>query len=78
MANILVASTPAPGHVNPMLSVARHLSSLGHSIIFLSGKLFHDQAVTLGFRFVPFTGKAVGVSRGDISLSRGFSSGNLA
>jgi MGT family glycosyltransferase len=58
MANILVASTPAPGHVNPMLSVARHLSSLGHSIIFLSGKLFHDQAVTLGFRFVPFTGKA--------------------
>jgi MGT family glycosyltransferase len=58
MANILVASTPAPGHVNPMLSVARHLSSLGHSIIFLSGKLFHDQAVSLGFRFVPFTGKA--------------------
>jgi len=58
MANILVASTPAPGHVNPMLSVARHLSSLGHSIIFLSGKLFHDQAVTLGFQFVPFTGKA--------------------
>jgi MGT family glycosyltransferase len=58
MANILVASAPAPGHVNPMLSVARHLSSLGHSIIFLSGKLLHDQAVTLGFRFVPFTGKA--------------------
>jgi hypothetical protein len=31
MANILVAATPSPGHVNPMLSVARHLSSLGHS-----------------------------------------------
>ncbi|MBB6144032.1 MGT family glycosyltransferase [Silvibacterium bohemicum] len=58
MANILVAATPAPGHVNPMLSVARHLSSLGHSIIFLSGKLFHDQAVALGFRFVPFEGRA--------------------
>jgi MGT family glycosyltransferase len=58
MANILVAATPAPGHVNPMLSVARHLSSLGHSITFLSGRLFRDQAVALGFQFVPFTGKA--------------------
>jgi MGT family glycosyltransferase len=58
MANILVASTPAPGHVNPMLSVARHLSSLGHSITFLSGRLFRDQAVALGFRFVPFFGAA--------------------
>src|SRR5215469_3576610 len=58
MANILVASTPAPGHVNPMLSVARHLSSLGHSITFLSGRLFRDQAVALGFQFVPFFGAA--------------------
>jgi MGT family glycosyltransferase len=58
MSNILVASTPAPGHVNPMLAVARHLSSLGHSITFLSGSLFRDQAVALGFRFVPLSGKA--------------------
>ena len=58
MANILVAATPAPGHVNPMLSVARHLSSLGHSITFLSGRLFRDQAVALGFQFVPFSGAA--------------------
>jgi MGT family glycosyltransferase len=58
MANILVAATPAPGHVNPMLSVARHLSSLGHSITFLSGRLFRDQAVALGFQFVPFSGVA--------------------
>ena len=58
MANILVAATPSPGHVNPMLSVARHLSSLGHSITFLSGRLFRDQAVALGFQFVPFSGVA--------------------
>ena len=58
MANILVAASPAPGHVVPMLSVARHLSSIGHSIIFLSGTLFRDQAVALGFRFVPLSGKA--------------------
>jgi UDP:flavonoid glycosyltransferase YjiC (YdhE family) len=62
MANILVAATPAPGHVNPMLSVARHLSSLGHSITFLSGRLFRDQAVALGFQFVPFSGAADFVS----------------
>jgi UDP:flavonoid glycosyltransferase YjiC (YdhE family) len=58
MANILVAASPAPGHVVPMLSVARHLSSIGHSIIFLSGTLFRDQAVALGFRFVALSGKA--------------------
>jgi MGT family glycosyltransferase len=58
MANILVTASPAPGHVNPMLSVAQHLSSLGHSITFLSGTLFRDQAVALGLRFVPLPGKA--------------------
>ncbi|HEY4045225.1 MAG TPA: glycosyltransferase [Acidobacteriaceae bacterium] len=58
MANILVAACPAPGHVNPMLSVAQHLSSIGHSITFLSGTLFRDQATALGFRFVPLSGKA--------------------
>jgi UDP:flavonoid glycosyltransferase YjiC (YdhE family) len=49
MANILIAASPAPGHVNPMLFVAQHLSSLGHSITFLSGMLFRDQAVALVF-----------------------------
>jgi len=58
MANILVAASPAPGHVNPMLVVAQHLSSIGHSITFLSGTLFHDQAVALGFRFFPLSGMA--------------------
>lgn len=58
MAHILVAASPAPGHVNPMLLVAQHLYSLGHSITFLSGKLFHDQAAASRFRFVPLSGKA--------------------
>ncbi len=58
MANILVAATPAPGHVNPMLSVAKYLASTGHSITFLSGSLFRDQAVAAGFRFVSLQGKA--------------------
>ena len=44
MANILIAVPPAPGHVNPVLSAARRLSSRGNSITFLSGSLFRDQA----------------------------------
>jgi hypothetical protein len=41
-----------------MSCVAQHLSSFGHSIIVLSGTLFPDQAIALGFRFVPLSGKA--------------------
>jgi MGT family glycosyltransferase len=58
LANILVAVTPAPGHINPMLTVAKHLAATGHSIIFLSGELFRDRAVSAGFRFVQLEAKA--------------------
>lgn len=58
MANILVAVTPAPGHVNPMLTVAEHLSAKGHEITFLCGHLFHEQATSAGFKFVALTGAA--------------------
>lgn len=58
MANILAASVPAPGHVIPLLSVAQHLSSLGHSVSFLTGSVFRDQVVARGFRFIPLEGKA--------------------
>jgi MGT family glycosyltransferase len=58
MANILIAATPAPGHVNPMMMVAEHLLSLGHSICFLSGSRFRDRAESIGLEFVPLQGKA--------------------
>jgi MGT family glycosyltransferase len=58
LANLLVAVTPAPGHINPMLTIAKHLSAVGHSIIFFSGELFRDHAVSAGFRFIPLEGKA--------------------
>lgn len=58
MAHILIAATPAPGHVNPMMIVAEHLRSLGHSICFLSGSRFKERAENLGLEFVPLQGKA--------------------
>jgi MGT family glycosyltransferase len=58
MANILFAASPAPGHVNPMIIVAEHLLSLGHSISFLSGSRFREQAETIGLEFFPLQGAA--------------------
>ncbi len=58
MANILVAATPAPGHVNPMMVVAEHLRSLGHSITFLSGSRFRESVEGIGLEFVPLLGYA--------------------
>ncbi|ADV84371.1 glycosyltransferase [Terriglobus saanensis] len=58
MAEILVAVTPVPGHVNPMLAVARHLSENGHSVTFLSGSVFREQVVAAGIRFVSLSGIA--------------------
>jgi len=56
--NILVASTPAPGHVNPMLSAACHLHDAGYRIIFNSAEIFRRQVESENLRFVPFTGFA--------------------
>jgi MGT family glycosyltransferase len=56
--NILICATPAPGHVNPMVSVASHLKELGHHIIFTTGSLFRDRIEALDISFVPLTGVA--------------------
>jgi MGT family glycosyltransferase len=58
MKNILICATPAPGHVNPMLSVASHLKKLGHHIIFNTGSLFRDRIEALDIPFVSLTGSA--------------------
>ncbi|MBV8831962.1 MAG: glycosyltransferase family 1 protein [Acidobacteriaceae bacterium] len=58
MRNILVASTPAPGHVNPMLSAACYLRDAGYRIIFNTAEIFRRQVESENLRFVPFTGFA--------------------
>lgn len=58
MSHILVCCVPNPGHFRPMLAVARHLASVGHTITFNTSENFGKQIEAAGLRFVPFTGKA--------------------
>ena len=39
---ILIASTPATGHINPLLAITRVLLAEGHEITFLTGSAFRD------------------------------------
>ena len=55
---IKICSTPAPGHVNPMLTVARHLRAAGHNVIFNTGEVFRKQVESAGLQFVPLQGFA--------------------
>lgn len=58
MSNILVATMPAPGHVNPMLAGACHLRDRGHRILFNTGEVFRRQIESARLEFIPFTGFA--------------------
>jgi MGT family glycosyltransferase len=50
--NILFASTPATGHINPLLAIVRMLRAEGHEITFLTGSVFRDRIENSGARFV--------------------------
>ncbi|WP_270828976.1 nucleotide disphospho-sugar-binding domain-containing protein [Aeromonas sp. QDB20] len=54
MATILLAATATPGHVNPMLAVARLLVAQGHRVLMLCGALFEQRIRDTGAEFVPF------------------------
>jgi MGT family glycosyltransferase len=56
--SILFAVTGAPGHVNPMLTIACYLRDRGHSIIFNTAEVFRRQVEAENLRFVPFSGFA--------------------
>ena len=55
---ILIASTPATGHVNPMLAIARFLIDDGHEVVFQSGSDFRRKIESAGARFQVLRGKA--------------------
>ncbi len=54
MARILMAAVATPGHVYPMLAIARHLIAQGHQVRVMTGALFRERAEAVGASFVPF------------------------
>jgi MGT family glycosyltransferase len=51
---ILLASTPATGHLNPLLAIGRFLIDEGHEIAFLSGNALRDPIERIGAAFYGF------------------------
>jgi hypothetical protein len=50
--NILLASTPATGHLNSLLAITRILLAEGHEITFLTGSAFRARIESSGAKFV--------------------------
>jgi MGT family glycosyltransferase len=55
---ILIASTPATGHLNPLLAITRMLSTEAHEITFLTGSAFRDRIENSGAKFASLQGAA--------------------
>ncbi|GAA5193841.1 glycosyltransferase [Rugosimonospora acidiphila] len=58
MAKVVIASTPAQGHVAPLLTVATDLVRRGHEVVVHTGSRFGQRAQETGARFVPLRGLA--------------------
>lgn len=50
---ILLAATPASGHVNPILAAARILLAHGHEVLVTSASAFRSKVEATGARFAP-------------------------
>lgn len=48
MARLLIATTPADGHVNPVLSIARQLTERGHDVRWYTGRAYHQKVTSTG------------------------------
>ncbi len=55
---VLLCSTPATGHLNPLLAIARMLAEDGHEVMVLSGSAFRNRIVAAGARFTALPGSA--------------------
>jgi MGT family glycosyltransferase len=51
---ILIASTPATGHLNPLLAIGRILMAEGHEVVGLSGSALRGRIEGIGAEFRPF------------------------
>lgn len=50
---ILIASTPATGHLNPLLAIGHMLLAEGHELAFMSGSVLRDRIEAIGATFYP-------------------------
>jgi MGT family glycosyltransferase len=55
---IVIATTPAPGHVHPMLGIARILVAEGHEVVAFTGSAFQDRIKGIGAAFRPIPASA--------------------
>lgn len=53
MARILIATTPAAGHVNPMAALVSELINRGHTVWWYTGKAFQRKVELLGAHYQP-------------------------
>jgi MGT family glycosyltransferase len=51
---ILIGSTPATGHLNPLLAIGHILMAEGHEVAFLSGSALRDRIEGIGAKFHAF------------------------
>lgn len=51
--NILVATTPSLGHINPLLPLVQHLVGEGHRVCWYTGQAFQQQIEAVGAEFAP-------------------------
>ncbi|MCR3754111.1 glycosyltransferase [Lentzea californiensis] len=52
MLNLLFATMPVPGHVAPLLPIARELTERGHHVRWCTGRVFADRIAATGAEFV--------------------------
>jgi MGT family glycosyltransferase len=55
---ILFASTPATGHINPLLAIVHMLRAEGHEIAFLTGTAFRSRIENSAAKFISLQGAA--------------------
>jgi UDP:flavonoid glycosyltransferase YjiC (YdhE family) len=55
---ILIVSTPAMGHLNPLLAIGRILIDEGHELVFLTGTYLRGRIEGIGARFHPLPSEA--------------------
>ena len=55
---ILIASSPAVGHLNPLLSVTQVLAAAGHEVAVVTGSAFRSRVEANGIQFFPLPADA--------------------